>query len=179
MELLTTPPPGPALQRMLAIDGVSATPTMLAKQEGLDRHMGPEAAGAVLILQATFTDPDGAVLFWDKAAELMGQLAEAPGFIRRYNFADGPHYTLIAFWRTAADANAFFASAAHQDAMRSLFRERWQYTHFAGLWEAATPRKRVIFCQNCDGVTPSSEGVCSGCGVELVDPYVAMATASA
>src|SRR4051795_10491201 len=68
---------------MLAIDGVQVTPTMLATQQGPDRHLGPEAAGAVLILQATFADPDRAAGFWATASALMEQLAVAPGFIRR------------------------------------------------------------------------------------------------
>ena len=71
----------------------------------------------------------------------MEQLATAPGFIRRFNFTDGPHYTLLALWRTAADAHAFFSSDEHQAAMRELFRHRWQYSHFAGLWEMTAPRR--------------------------------------
>lgn len=173
MDLLTTPPPGSAIARMLAIEGVNVTPTMLATQQGPDRHLGPEAAGAVLILQATFVDPDRAAEFWETAAGLMERLAVAPGFIRRYNFTDGPHYTLIALWRSSSDAHAFFASDEHQAAMHELFANRWQYSHFAGLWEMNTPRQRVIFCQQCDGVTPAGERICAGCGVELFDPYAA------
>ena len=63
--------------------------------------------------------------------------------------------TEIAFWRTPADAHAFFSRDEHQAAMRDLYRERWQYTHFAGLWELTSPRQRVIFCQQCEGVTPA------------------------
>jgi heme-degrading monooxygenase HmoA len=160
---------------MLAIEGVHATPTMLATQQGPERHLGPEAAGAVLILQATFADEQRAAAFWETAAALMESLATAPGFIRRYNFADGPHYTLIALWRTAADANAFFSSAEHQAAMGELYRNRWQHSHFAALWEMNTPRQRVIFCQECDGVTSASDRRCAGCGVELFDPYASSA----
>jgi hypothetical protein len=104
----------------------------------------------------------------------MERLASAPGFIRRVNFTDGPHYTLIAFWRSVGDADAFFASAAHQEAMRELYRSRWQYSHFAALWEMKTPRKRVIFCQRCEGVTPAPDRVCVGCGMQLFDPYAAL-----
>ena len=96
---------------------------------------------------------------------------EAPGFIRRFTFADGPHYTLLALWHTAADAHAFFSSDEHQAAMGDLFRHRWQYSHFAALWELTTPRERVIFCQQCEGVTPATEGVCRGCGDDLFDPF--------
>ena len=171
IELLRTPPPMDAIARLTAIDGVSTAPTILATQQGPDRHLGPEGAGALLILQATFVDEARAAAFWNTVASLMEDLATAPGFIRRYNFTDGPHYTLLALWRTQADAHAFFASEAHQAAMRSLFRHRWQYSHFAGLWETATPRQRVIFCQACEGVTPTTDRHCSGCGIELFDPY--------
>ena len=171
VELLTGPPPMEAIARMTAIDGVSVTPTILATQLGPDRHLGPEGAGALLVLQATFADEACAAAFWQAAAGLLEKLATAPGFIRRYNFTDGPHYTLIAFWRTRADADAFFASDEHQAAMRDLYRDRWQYSHFAALWEMTRPRQRVIFCQCCHGVVPATECSCPGCGVRLFDPY--------
>jgi heme-degrading monooxygenase HmoA len=171
LELLTQPPPIEAIAKMTAIDGVRIVPTVLATQQGLDGHLGPEAAGAILILQATFVDEERAAEFWLTAAGLMERLATAPGFIRRFNFTDGPHYTLLALWRTTADAHAFFSSDEHQAAMSELFRHRWQYSHFAGLWEMTTPRQRVIFCQQCDGVTPATDGSCAGCGTELFDPF--------
>jgi heme-degrading monooxygenase HmoA len=172
VELLTQPPPEEVIARLAAIDGFEITPTMLASQQGPDRNLGPEAAGAILILQATFVDQGGADRFWHTAADLTELLATAPGFIRRYNFRDGPHFTLIAFWRSTADAHAFFSSDEHQAAMKELFRNRWQYTHFAGLWEMAAPRQRVVFCRRCDGVTPATDPVCAGCGIELFDPFV-------
>src|SRR5436189_1340 len=67
VELLTQPPPPEAIARMTAIEGVRVTPTVVATQEGPDRHLGPEAAGAVLILQATFVDQDRAADFWAAA----------------------------------------------------------------------------------------------------------------
>jgi heme-degrading monooxygenase HmoA len=173
VELLTQPPPMEAIAKMTAIPGVRVAPTVLGTQQGPDGHLGPEAAGAVLILQATFVDDQRATEFWLTAAGLMERLATAPGFIRRFNFTDGPHYTLIALWRTTADAHAFFSSDHHQSAMRELFRRRWQYSHFAALWEMTTPRQRVIFCQQCDGVTPATDVLCAGCGSELFDPFAA------
>lgn len=173
VELLTQPPPPEAIARMIAIDGVRIEPTVLATQEGPEGHRGPEAAGAVLILQATFADEAGAARFWLAAAELLEDLASAPGFIRRFSFADGPHHTLIALWQTPAHAAAFFSSDRHQAAMRRMRRERWQYSHFAGLWEATTPHTRVIFCRQCEGVTPAAATVCASCGSELFDPLAA------
>jgi len=171
IELLSQPPPAAAIARMTAIDGVRVAPVMLATQDGPDRHLGPEAAGALLILQATFADEERFAAFWDRAATLMELLATAPGFIRRFSFADGPFYMLIAQWRTAADAHAFFARDEHQQTMQDLFRNRWQYSHFAALWEMTAPRQRHIFCQQCDGITAATEQVCVGCGRELFDPY--------
>ena len=174
IELLTQPPPAEVIARMTASAGVRVAPTVLATQQGPDGHLGPEGAGALLLLQATFVDEQGAAGFWSTAAGLIERLTVAPGFIRRFNFADGPHYTLIVLWRTPADAHAFFASPEHQAAMQGLYRGRWQYSHFAGLWEVATPRQRVIFCQQCDGVTSVSERFCTGCGVELFDPFASL-----
>lgn len=172
LELVTLPPPMEAIARMSAIQGVRINPTVVASQQGPDGRLGPEAAGAILVLQATFVDDAKFAEFWTQAAAIMEVLVDAPGFIRRYNFTDGPHYTLIAFWRTMADAHAFFERDEHQAAMRELFAKRWQYSHFAALWEMSTPRQRVIFCQECDGVTPAAAGSCAGCGVALEDPYL-------
>jgi hypothetical protein len=171
LELLTDPPPAEAIAKMTAIEGLRIVPTMLTTQQGPERHLGPEAAGAVLILQGTFVDKQRAAAFWLKAAELFERLATAPGFIRRFSFADGPRGYLIAFWCTPADPHAFFSSNEHQAVIRELFRQRWAYSHFAALWEMTTPRQRVIFCQQCDGVTPATDGVCVGCGTELFDPF--------
>jgi len=170
-ELLTGPPPPGTISRLAAIPGARFAPTVLGTQEGPDRHLGPEAAGAILLLQATFVDEVKAAQFWDAAADLLEELASAPGFIRRWNFTDGPHYTLIALWRSAADARAFAASPRHEAAMRDLYRHRWQFSHFAAIWEMSAPRHRVIFCSACDGVTPATEASCSRCGTELVDPF--------
>lgn len=173
IELLIPQPPPEASVRLAAIEGVRVVPTMLTTQQGPEGHLGPEAAGAVLILQGTFVDERGFRAFWVRAVELFEKLAKAPGFIRRFTFADGPLGYLIAFWRKPADAYAFFASDEHQAAMRDMFQERWQYSHFAALWEMPTRHQRVIFCQQCDGVTPATEGVCAKCGTELWDPFAA------
>jgi heme-degrading monooxygenase HmoA len=171
MELITAAPPVAAITAMSAIDGLRIVPSVLNLQSGPERHLGPERAGAILMLQGTFADEERFNEFWMNVADMMRRLATAPGFIRRYNFADGPHYTLIALWRSLDDAHAFFASDQHQAALRSTFERRWNYTHFAGLWEATTPRRRLFFCQACDGVIPSTESCCTTCGTPLFDPF--------
>lgn len=170
-ELLTLPPTPEAISTMIGIPKMSITPTILATQQGPDGDLGPESAGAILILQATFTQAEGAEKFWAAAVPLMELLVAAPGFIRRYSFPDGPIITLIALWRTAADAKAFADSIEHRAAVRDLFKQRWQYSHFSAVWEMASNHGRVIFCDHCDGITAASEQVCKGCGVELLDVY--------
>jgi hypothetical protein len=64
IELLTQRPPPDAMDRMTAIEGVRVVPAMLTTQQGPDRHLGPEWAGAVLILQATLVDDEWAAAFW-------------------------------------------------------------------------------------------------------------------
>jgi heme-degrading monooxygenase HmoA len=170
-ELLTLPPPPEAIAAMAAITNSQIAPIVLGTQQGPDGRLGPEAAGAILILQATFTDPDGSAAFWKALVPLFELLESAPGFIRRYGFGDGPHNTLIAFWRTAEDARAFAARPEHRTAVRNLYQQRWQYSHFAAIWEMTTSHDRMIFCPDCPAVTPAAHQQCSGCGAELPDAY--------
>ena len=170
-ELLTLPPPPEAISTMIGIPHTRIAPSILATQQGPDGDLGPEAAGAILMLQATFTDPEGASQFWAAAVALMAMLAEAPGFIRRYSFLDGPSLTLIALWRTALDAKAFAATPEHRAAVRELYKNRWQHSHFSAIWEMTSNHGRLIFCDQCDAITAASEGTCRGCGVAFVDAH--------
>ncbi len=170
-QLLSIPPPPDAGAAIQAVEGSRMGPTLLNVQEGPDRRWGPEGAGALLLLQATFSDEDRAHGFWRAAAGLMEHLATAPGFIRRFSFADGPTITLLALWRTAEDAHSWFASDHHQKVMQDLYRERWQYSHFAALFEGTRHHDRVIFCDQCDAVTPMPAESCPRCGADFFDIY--------
>jgi heme-degrading monooxygenase HmoA len=170
-ELLTLPPPPQAREAMAAIPGMRTAQVMLGTQQGPEGHCGPEQAGAILLLQATFTDPEGFTAFWKAQVPLMELLQAAPGFIRQHGFADGPHLTLIAFWHTADDARAFAARPEHRAAVRDLYQQRWQYSHFAAVWEMTTNHGREFFCPECQAVTPATEQRCSGCGAGLLDAY--------
>lgn len=172
-ELLTVPPPPEAMAAMAAIPRSQIAPVVLGIQQGPEGHLGPEKAGAILMLQATFTDPEGSAMFWKVLVRLFELLESAPGFIRRYGFADGPHNTLIAFWRTAQDARAFAARPEHRAAVRDLYQQRWQYSHFAAIWEMTTNHDRVIFCPRCQAVTPAAHQRCGSCDTELSDVYLA------
>ncbi len=101
----------------------------------------------------------------------MDLLASAPGFIRRFSFPDGPCVTLIALWKTAADATACAATPQHRAAVRDLHAQRWQYSHFSALWEMTSNHGRVIFCDQCDAITPASQGRCRGCAAALIDVH--------
>jgi uncharacterized paraquat-inducible protein A len=74
-------------------------------------------------------------------------------------------------WRTAEDARAFAARPEHRAAACGLYQQRWQYSHFAAIWETTSSHDRVIFCPRCRAVTPAADGPCSGCGAGLLDPY--------
>lgn len=165
------PPPPDAIAAMQAMPGLTMTPSMLVMQEGPDGDCGPEAAGAILILQATFVDEDGARHFWDAAVPLMALLASAPGFIRRYSFAAGPSITLIALWRTIEDAQRYGSSPEHQAASRALFAGRWQQSHFSALWEMHSNHGRIFFCDECGAITRAPATVCRQCGTPITDVY--------
>ncbi len=171
-ELLVAPPPMDVIGRMGAIPRLAITPSILVTQQGPgeDGRLGPESAGAVLLLQATFATEEGAAHFWDAAVELMALLAEAPGFIRRYSWPDGPTISLLALWRTYADAAAFAATPEHRAAVRNLYQHGWQQTHFSAIWELRHNHGRVAFCP-CGAATPVGDGTCSQCGETLFDVF--------
>jgi len=171
-ELLVGPPPLEAIERMAQIPGLAITPSILVTQHGPgeDGRLGPESAGAVLLLQATFARAEGAAHFWDAAVELMALLAEAPGFIRRYSWPDGPTISLLALWRSYADAEAFAARPEHRAAVRGLYQGGWQHTHFSAIWELRHNHGRIAFCE-CGAATPIGERACSACGEPLFDVF--------
>jgi heme-degrading monooxygenase HmoA len=166
-ELLISPPPAEAIQAMAAIPGVRITPSVLATQTGAEGDVGPEEAGAVLMLQATFATAEGASAFWTAAVPLMRMLAEAPGFLRRYSFGDGPAATLIAFWRTVDDAKAFAARPEHRAATRGLYSEQWQHSHFSAIWELVSSHGRVVFCGSCGAANRAPVAACRSCDEPL------------
>jgi heme-degrading monooxygenase HmoA len=172
VELLVAPPPPEVIAAMAGLPRTAISPSILVTQQGPgeDGQLGPESAGAILLLQATFASEEGAAHFWEAAVGLMALLAEAPGFIRRYSFPDGPTITLLALWRTVDDAHAFAARPEHRAAMQGLYRGAWQHTHFAAVWELHHSHDRVAFC-SCGTATPIGQGACSACGLPLLDIF--------
>lgn len=174
-EPQTFPPPPEVIAAMHVMPRTEMAPTMLVIQEGPDGELGPEAAGAILILQATFTSEEGARHFWEAALPLMTQLADAPGFIRRYSFPVQRAITLIALWRTIDDARRYAASPEHRAASRALFAGRWQHSHFSALWEMRTNHGRVFICDGCGATTKAPADTCQSCGAPIIDLYRAQA----
>lgn len=171
MELLALPPTPEALGAMAVLPGSQMSPIVLGTMQGPCGDLGPEDARAILMLQATFTTKEGHEDFWRAQVPLMELLSTATGFIRSYGFGDGPVSTLLVFWRTLDDARAFAALGEHRQAMRDLYEHRWQYSHFAAVWEMASSHDRIIFCPDCPTITSAKERRCSGCGLELLDTY--------
>lgn len=172
-ELLAHPQPPPAvIEKLMASPTTQIAPSMIISQDGdVSGHLGPEAAGAVLMLQATFTDEAKAAAFWEAAFPMLELSGKMPGFIRAYRFALGPMITMFVLWTTLEDARAFGESPEHRAVVRELYRHRWQYSHFARLWEVASEGDRLVFCDGCDGITPAARGSCDSCGAPIADPF--------
>jgi len=161
-------PEGDTAARMGALEGVRFTPGMVFSVER--ESAGPEAAGAVLVLQGTLADPDKAQQFWSRAATTIEAALQAPGFIRFIGFGDGPHNYAVAFWRTIEDAERYAKGMEHRDAVKELRATGNQYSHFAGLFAASRPHARHIFCDQC-GIQNDVRERCAQCGNALVDSF--------
>ena len=175
-------PPADDVKAMVAaIPGVRFNQGVIVGQDGPDAHLGPEAAEALLVLHMTVADDAAADRFWRTTTAVKQQLPRARGFIRLFSFFDGPSGYLVAFWRTAEDAEAFARTDAHRSAMAALDAERFEYSHFVGLWTALRVHSRNFYCTHCAAVTPAPASACVNCG-ELLDDVFArdnLTTASA
>lgn len=129
---------------------VRQTPFPVIGFDGPDGHLGPEAAGAVLVLHMTMTDDEQrAQAFWRQVALTAKAASETPGFIRMVGFLDGAANWALGLWRTVADAQAYAKSRAHIDAIRDMHEKNFEYTHFAGLFQPVEPRTRQVYCDAC------------------------------
>jgi hypothetical protein len=111
--------------------------------------VGPEAAGAVLVLQSVLDRDDKAQQFWSRAAVTLRAARERAGFIRFIAFGDGLCNYAIGFWRSPDDAMAFFRSPSHAAAMHELDASGNQYGHFAGLFKTDRLHERHVYCEEC------------------------------
>ena len=165
-------PPSDEVKAMVAaIPGVRFNQGVIVGQDGPDPQLGPESAGAILVLHMTVVDETAADRFWRVTTAVKQTLPTAAGFIRLFSFFDGPSGYLVAFWRSAEQARAFAASPVHRDAMTALGRERFEYSHFVGLWTAQTVHRRNLYCLDCEAVTPAPAATCQGCAAPLDDVF--------
>jgi heme-degrading monooxygenase HmoA len=174
VRLQANPPPDEVREQMAAIPGVRFTAGSVTGQAGPEAALGPESAGALLVLHATFDAEQSVEPFWEANLPVLQRLADAPGFIRRISVVDGDSVYLIAFWRSEEDARQFAALVEHRAAVRAL-AGRIEYSHFVGLWSASSLHARRFFCV-CGASTPAPSTTCRGCGEPLADVFATDAT---
>lgn len=162
-------PEGEVAERMGALPGVRFTPGMVFSVE--KEQVGPEGAGAVLVLQNTLDTAEKAQQFWSRAATTIEAATRSPGFIRLIGFGDGPESYALAFWRTLEEAQAYAKDLPHREAVKELHATGNQYSHFAGLFKAQAARKRHIFCAHCIVENDANRTTCAQCGNALVDSF--------
>jgi heme-degrading monooxygenase HmoA len=165
------PPTDEVKGLVAAIPGVRFNQGVIVGQDGPDAHLGPEAAGAILVLHMTVADDAAAERFWRTTTAVKQTLPDAQGFIRLFSFFDGVSGYLVAFWRSPEHAKAFAAAPAHRAAMAALDSERFEYSHFVGLWSAHSLHDRNLYCERCDAVTAAPASNCRGCGNPLDDVF--------
>jgi hypothetical protein len=153
-----------------SIQGLRMTPGAVFALDGPD-GLGPESAGAVIVLHTTLASDEGAQRFFQRNAELMRTLRGSSGFIRFMGMFDGPSGYGVGFWKTPEDALAFSKGPLHGALVKDLFREPYMYTQFAGIWAAHTIRPRRFFCEKCQHATPAPADACARCGNALVDVF--------
>lgn len=161
-------PQGDGARRLGGLPGVRFTPGMVFSIES--GPIGPEATGAVLVLQNTLDTNEKAQQFWDRAALTLEAAQGSPGFIRFIGFSDGLENYGLGFWRTAEEAQAFAKAVTHREAVKELNATGNQYSHFAGLYRAEAVHRRHIFCDAC-GVQNDVRDRCAQCGNALVDSF--------
>jgi hypothetical protein len=79
---------------------------------------GPEQAGALSLVYATFNDNANAQRGYRRFAAIHHHLVAAPGFLRWIAFVDGVHGYALGMWRQAKDVEAFVRSDVHRRMVR-------------------------------------------------------------
>lgn len=175
-ELIATHPEGAAAGRFAELPGVRFTEGVVFGCDG-EIAVGPEAAGAIVVLQGTVADPEKGQAFWGRASEVAHAARESEGFIRFIGFNDGLSNYGLGFWDTPEHAIAFARGRAHLDAVAEQFRDLNQYSQFAGVWTTHTVRPRRFFCE-CGHATTAPASNCESCGAEVTDVFVLQSPAA-
>ena len=153
-----------------SIPGVRFSEGVVLAVDG-DDPVGPEAAGAVLVLQGALASDDKAQQFWARAATTLRAARESDGFIRFITFSDGLSNYAIGFWRSHDDAMRFRNSRPHMDAIRELDATGNQYQHFAALFRSERVHERHTYCERCGTRNTMPRETCRQCGNALVDVF--------
>jgi heme-degrading monooxygenase HmoA len=168
--LRTFAPGDEAKAIMQSIPGARFTPGMVVGFDG-PGALGPEAAGAVMILHMTAVDEDATQLFFRRTNELKTLLPSTPGFIRMFSVFDGLSGYAVSFWRTPEDALAFGRDTAHRQVVREFLAKPFQYSQFVGVWSAHSVRRRHIYCAACGTSNDAPADACSHCHEPLLDVF--------
>jgi heme-degrading monooxygenase HmoA len=157
------------------IPGLRQTPIPVIGFDGPDGELGPEAAGAVVVLHMTMVDEQRTQHFWRQVALTCKAASETPGFIRMIAFFDGCANWALGFWRTVEDAKTYATGRAHREAIADMKTHQFEYSHFAGLFQAVLPRTREMWCDQCGTEVLMPADTCPACGNELVDVFAIQA----
>lgn len=176
MPTLQVFPPNAENEALLGqVPGLRQTPIPVIGFDGPEGHLGPEAAGAVLILHMTMVDEGRTQAFWQQVALTCKEASATPGFIRMIAFFDGAANWALGFWRTVDDAHAFAKGRVHVDAIKDMHDKVFEYTHFAGLFSPVEPRTREAYCDSCGTESRMPAEACPTCGNELADVFTLQA----
>jgi heme-degrading monooxygenase HmoA len=148
------------------------TPGVVGGLDGPGGPLGPELAGALTLAYGAFADDAGAQRGYRHFADIQHAMLGAPGFIRWFSFADGPHGYGLGLWRTAEDAVAFVRGPQHRTAVAAQHRAPFEYSQFAGIWTAHTLGRRTMHCPECGGRAVAPAQGCGGCGRRLDDGFI-------
>lgn len=165
-------PPDSDNERLFAeIPGLRQTPIPVVAFDGPDGALGPEAAGAVLVLHMTMVDEERTQRFWRQVALTSKAASDSPGFIRMIAFFDGAANWALGLWRRVEDAQTFARSQPHLDAIKDMHAHAFEYTHFAGLFAPVEARPRHAYCDSCGAETVMPATTCCQCGRDSSDVF--------
>jgi heme-degrading monooxygenase HmoA len=174
MATLQVFPPSAENEALFAeIPGFRQTPIPVVAFDGPapDGSLGPEAAGAVLVLHMTMIDEERTQAFWRQVALTCKAASQTKGFMRMIAFFDGMANWALGFWRTVEDAQAFARSSAHAAAMAKMHEKNFEYMHFASLYRPVEQRVRHAYCERCAAEVVMPQDACPSCGNELADVF--------
>jgi hypothetical protein len=147
------------------------TPGAVGGLDGPAGPLGPEAAGALTLTFGSFAADESAQRGYRHFTDIQQQMLSAPGFIRWFSFADGPHGYGLGQWTSTDHALAFVRGARHRAAVSEQQQRPFEYSQFAGVWAAHTIGRRTLYCPDCGSRAVAPAADCTGCGRHLDDGF--------